>query len=457
MTKAFPAPERAPVESGHLKFRSLHRTAVLFAILAATRCALYSDVSVEPLTIIPSKIERGADLQDMVRRADYLRALEYGTTLDARTRKSAQDLVYLGQAELAANRINSARQHLRAAIDLAPFHKVYADAAWGLSQAEYMDNNFETSLEWAQVAMQHGLTVLQWHLDYLKALINVQVYRHASGPRSDDLRMKIGRPDVPRIEVKLNKSSAPVTAVIDSGAVLSIMSQRLAQEHPVRRLPVARGTFYGLLGEPISVEFAMLDTLELGSIVLENVPVAIMPDDKMRFLVTGKKEFRIDFLLGANLLKEFRLDFDFDRNRVNFTYLTSLDKQPAADQNLFFDGFRPHVRATINKRGWFMFVLDTGSEVTFLNESQLAAMPINMFAPRVHNATLQGLGGARKRGSKLEDVEIGVDKWAGAFRTLPMYSGAEQERAVGIIGENFLKNFHVVVDFGRMRVDLKRR
>src|SRR6185503_287357 len=144
-----------------------------------------------------------------------------------------------------------------------------------------------------------------------------------AGPRSDELHMKIGRPDVPRIEVKMNRSPSPVTAVIDSGAVLSIISQRLAEEHPVRRLPVTRGTFYGLLGEPISVEFAMVDTLELGEIVLENVPVAIMPDDKMRFLVTGKKEFKIDFLLGANLLKEFRLDFDFDRNRVTFTYLLS--------------------------------------------------------------------------------------------------------------------------------------
>jgi hypothetical protein len=38
-----------------------------------------------------------------------------------------------------------------------------------------------------------------------------------------------------------------------------------------------------------------------------------------------------------------------------------------------------------------------------------------------------------------------------------MYTGAEQERSVGIVGENFLKNFKTVIDFGRMRVDLARR
>ena len=424
------------------------------AVLAG--CALYSDVSIEPLTIIPTKIDRGADLQDMVRRADYLRAVELAPTIDARPRKSAQELLALGTAELAANRIDAARQHLRAALELAPFHTAYAEAAWGLSQAEYMENNFETSLEWAQVAIDHGLTVLQWHLDYLKALQNVDVYHQTGGPQSTDVRLRIGRPDVPRVEVRLNNTTN-VTAVIDSGAVLSIMSQRLAAQTAIHRLPITHGTFYGLLGEPISVEFALVDSMQIGDMALANVPVAIMPDDKMRFLVTGKKEFKIDLLLGANLLKEFRLDFDFDRSRVTFTKLLSTDKHPAADQNLFFAGFRPHVRGTINKRGWFLFVLDSGSEVTFLNESQLAAMPINMFAPRVHSAILQGLGGAKKHGSKIDEVEIGVDKWAGAFRTLPMYSGGENERAVGIIGENFLKNFNVVVDFGRMRVDLDRR
>ena len=62
-----------------------------------------------------------------------------------------------------------------------------------------------------------------------------------------------------------------------------------------------------------------------------------------------------------------------------------------------------------------------------------------------------------KRGAKLENVEIGIDEWGGKFKTLPMYMAADRDQAVGIIGQNFLKNFNVVIDFGRMRVDLKRR
>ena len=37
-----------------------------------------------------------------------------------------------------------------------------------------------------------------------------------------------------------------------------------------------------------------------------------------------------------------------------------------------------------------------------------------------------------------------------------MYQSDDRAHAVGIIGENFLKNFRVIVDFGKMRVELIR-
>ncbi len=431
------------------------QTLTLLAVLGVAGCALYSDVAIQPLVVLPTKIERGSDVAAMLRRADYLRAVESAPLIDAKPRKIATELVALGSAELAAARYDAARQHLRSALDLNPFRTTYAEAAWNLAQVEYMNNNYETALEWAETATKNGLTVLQWHREYLAALTNVQVYRF-SGLPSDDVPMKMGRPDVPRIDTRINKVPEKVITVIDSGAVLSIMSERQAKAMNVRRLPVGRGTFYGLLGEPIGVEFGLIDTLEIGAIVIDNVPIAIMPDEKMRFLVTDKKEFRIDFLLGANLLKEFKLELNFSRSRAIFTRLTSRDRLPAADQNLFFEGFRPHVRGTVNQHGWFVFIIDTGSEVTYLNEAQIRALPINVFAPRMHGATLQGLGGAKKHGTKLTDIKIGIDKFEGLFRTLPLYTG-DEERAVGIVGENFLKNFDVVIDFGRMRVDLKKR
>jgi hypothetical protein len=417
-------------------------------------CSLYSEVDVTPLILQPANIDRGADLASMLRKADYLRAMDMAAVLDDRERKSAADLAALGSAYLAAGRYDDARGRLRTALDLEPFRTTYAQIAWDLSQVEYLSNNFESSLEWAKIAQGRGLNIRQWHLDYLESLAQVSAYRF-TGADTDSLRFKFGRPDVPRINVRIN-GKREVEGIIDSGAVLSIVSKRLASSLPVTPLGKTEGTFYGLLGEPIPVTFGILEAVALGDIVVENVPVAIMPDDKMKFLISKREgtQFHMDFLLGSSLLKEFRLELDFDRGRVIFTRVT--ERRPASNQNLFFENFRPHVRGAVNRKAWYLFILDTGSEITFLNQSRIAALPVGAFAG-MHSATLQGLGGAMKRGQKLEDVEIGLDRWGGKFRTIPMYLADERDQSVGIIGQNFLKNFNVVIDFGRMRVDLRRR
>ncbi len=431
--------------------------AAVALVLAFTGCTLYNEVSVAPLRLSPSGVERGADLPSMLRKADYLRAIEFAPTIDSHPRRTALDLGALGSAYLAAGRFDAARARLRAALDMQPYRTAYAEIAWNLSQVEYLANNFDASLEWAEIAASHGLQIRQWHLDYLKSLSNIPVYSF-SGKNRERLSFRFGRPDVPRIASRLNGAHR-VEAIIDSGAVLSIVSQRLASRLNLRRLGTFEGTFYGLLGEPIAVQFGLIDRLELGEMVIENVPVAIMPDEKMRFLVSkrDKQELHIDLLLGSNLLKEFRLELDFDRRAVTFTRLTDADRRPDPNQNLFYEGFRPHVRGAVNGRAWFLFILDTGSEITFLNQSRLDLLPVRSFGGGAHTATLQGLGGAMKRGAKLMDVQVGVAEWSGTFRTIPMYDSDEHELSVGILGQNFLGRFNVVIDFGRMRVDLKRR
>lgn len=429
------------------------------ALVAVAACALYSDVAIAPLHLLPNNIERGSDLPSMLRKNDYLRAIEMASAVDAKTRRNPADLSALGSAYLAAGRYDDARDRLRSALDLDPFRTSYAQIAWDLSQVEYLANNYESSLEWVKIATDHGLNVRRWHIDYLTALSKVPVYEFSGKPR-DRMPFRFTRPEVPRVNARLN-GTKDVEGIIDSGAVLSIVSERLAASLPVKRLGEFEGTFFGLLGEPIPVHFGLVEQVELGDIVIRNVPVAIMPDEKMRFLVSHesreeRKEFRMDFLLGSNLLKEFRIDLDFGSHHVTFTRLTAADRHPAANQNLFFQGFRPHVRGAINRKAWFLFILDTGSEITFLNEAKLSQLPVQVYTG-AHSAMLQGLGGAMKRGGKLENVEIGVDKWSGKFKTLPMYSSEEKESAVGIVGQNFMKNFNVVIDFGRMRVDLERR
>src|SRR5437764_10394660 len=200
------------------------RLAVLATLLAIAGSALYNDVSIAPLNMNPLLIDHGADVQGMVRKADYLRAVEYASTVEARQRPSASELGALGSAELSSGRYDDARKHLRAAIQLKPFHSTAAQIEWSLSQAEYMCNNYESALEWAEAATNHGIIVKQWHLDYLRALAHTRIYDF-SGLGTTHVPMKIAHPDVPRVDVRLNGTRS-INAVIDSGGVLSIASRQ---------------------------------------------------------------------------------------------------------------------------------------------------------------------------------------------------------------------------------------
>jgi hypothetical protein len=423
------------------------------ALLAAAGCALYSEVSIGPLMLEQGKLERGSNLQEMVETGDFNRAVQMARAFDSREKPAARDLALLGKAELAAGRFDSARRRLRQALDLKLNFQLEADVAWDLSQVEYLSNNYEASRVWADHAIRNGTRVMQWHLSFLDALSNVQTYR-MSRTEPTRMAMHFGKPDIPRVEILANGSHEAI-AVIDSGAVLSIISEDFARQAEVRSLGDFGGTFYGLLGEPIPVRFGLLETVQLGGIVVSNVPVAIMPDRKLHFFVYNREPFRMDVLIGANFLKEFRTTFDYREGTVTFAPLTAEMRRPADNQNMFFVNFRPLVHTTINRRGWYLFLIDTGSEVTFLNE-QLISKTAVRYAPKVHGANLQGLGGAQQTGQKIENVEIGVDRWAGLFKNLPLY-GNESTNALGILGQNLLKHFVVVMDFGTMRLELQRQ
>lgn len=419
---------------------------------AAAGCALRSDVTITPLFILPSQERTSStSVRVLVDKGDFARAARFAEDVTSSPEPSHKQLAALGDAELACGRFDEARTHLKAALDLHPFRTDAGAIGWSLSQLEYLTNNFSAALEWAKYATEHGTTVKQWHMDYLKSLGSTRVYQF-SGEPSARAAMMFGKPDVPRIDVEIE--GKPAVAVIDSGAVLSIVSDTLARELNVQPLGDFQGTFFGLLGEPIAVRFGLVKSLRIGGVNVANVPVAIMAEQELRFVVHNQKAFAMRLILGANFLKEFRLELDVSKGEAVFKPLTPADRKPSPDQNLFHVGFRPFVHGAINHRAWYLFVLDTGSEVTFLNKDLLGKTPVRS-AEKIHGATLQGLGGSRKRGSKIMNVEVGVDKWAGRFEDLPLY-GTEHSQAFGILGQDLLKKFRVVIDYGAMRVELNR-
>src|SRR5262245_35611135 len=114
---------------------TLRRTSLLLVTGLVAGCALYSDVSISPLLVPLTNVERGSDPSSMLRKADYIRLVEFAPSYETKRNRSAQELLAVGQAEVISGRYDAARRHLRSAIDLNPFHTTYSEIAWALSQA----------------------------------------------------------------------------------------------------------------------------------------------------------------------------------------------------------------------------------------------------------------------------------------------------------------------------------
>lgn len=429
----------------------------LFGILLAlvlSGCALHDEVTITPLVVDPSQIQRSPNFaEDLVAIGDYPKAIALASTIDAKPKPTMKELKALAEAELAAGRFDDARRHFKAALKQTPYRTEYGEISWGLSQVEYWTKNYPAAISWAHEAVEHGLEVRSWWIQLLEELGTTPIHV-VEGATEVSLRIVHEKPDIPRIETRVNDTR--VTGIIDSGAAMTIVSDRLAAEARLPFLGEFTGTFYGLLNEPIEVRFAMVDRLRLGDMTIRSVPVAVMSGEKMKFLTLNKTPFHIDFLIGANLLREFRLDFDFIESRMSLAWVPVEDRVPDHDQNLFFIQGKPAVHATIDGKGWYFLIVDTGSEVTYLNSAEINRAQIGRsFAKVYRGAELQGLGGSTKRGIKVENVGIGIHAWEGVFKNLPLYS-SPRSGAFGLVGENFLRNFRVTLDFGRMKMTLDR-
>lgn len=423
-----------------------HSGVIALVCLLFSGCTLQNDVVVYPLLTTPPR-RPFSTLVSSVQAGDYVRAMTFIETAARKTLRPAEESAALGKTELAAGRYEAANVHLQEALARESSRDKLAMIAFDLSQTSYLTDRFADARRWARAAADYGLPIRSWYLAFLDALAGAPPLTIEGA--ATETPFDFGSPDIPRIQVTVN-GGRDVSSILDTAAVLTIVSEKLAADLSIRKLGEFNGTFVGLIGEPIRVTFGVLDSIRIGGMEARNVPVAIMPDEKLSFFVVEKRPFKMDLLLGMNLLRRFKLDLRFTNRILSMTPIERKDDM-VEDPNLFLVDFRPVVPASIHRKGSYPFLLDTGSEVTFLNSTTLSDTSVRG-AKTVHGATLQGLGGTRKYGEKVGAVELGVAGWGATYKTLPLFE--HDSSAFGIVGQSFLKHFRVVIDFGRMRLDL---
>lgn len=114
-------------------------------------------------------------------------------------------------------------------------------------------------------------------------------------------------------EVQLEGIEKPQNFIIDTGASISVISEKLAQQEDLTNyiLPT-RMRIFGAAGVAEDVKTVLLPKVTLGTFVRENINAAVLDLEPLN----ETAGFTQDGILGANFLRHFRVSFDFQRGLI---------------------------------------------------------------------------------------------------------------------------------------------
>lgn len=114
-------------------------------------------------------------------------------------------------------------------------------------------------------------------------------------------------------EVRLEGIDKPLNFIIDTGASVSVVSEKLvAEEELTTYIVPVRMRVYGAAGIADDVQTVMLPRVMLGSLAREQITAAILDMEP----VNETAGFTQNGILGGNFLGHYRLSFDFQRGLI---------------------------------------------------------------------------------------------------------------------------------------------
>jgi tetratricopeptide (TPR) repeat protein len=131
-------------------------------------------------------------------------------------------------------------------------------------------------------------------------------------------------------EVHLEGVEKPLNFIIDTGASVSVVSEKLAQDEDLGGfLQPTRLRIYGAAGITEDVKSLLLPKVMLGTFTREQISAAVLDLEP----VNETAGFTQNGILGANYLRHFRVSFDFQRGLIRL--------EPLANDGKGGDSVRP--------------------------------------------------------------------------------------------------------------------
>ncbi len=126
-------------------------------------------------------------------------------------------------------------------------------------------------------------------------------------------------------EVKIDGIEKPISFIMDTGASVTVISEALAEREDLHRFTQpSRIKVYGAAGVTENVKMLLLPRIGLGSHMRRNIAAAVLDMEP----INETAGFEQAGIIGGNILRYFRVTFDFERAVLR---LEPLEAVPADD------------------------------------------------------------------------------------------------------------------------------
>jgi predicted aspartyl protease/Flp pilus assembly protein TadD len=269
----------------------------------------------------------------------------------------------------------------------------------------------------------------------------------------------------PILNIRINGSKTPLRFVLDTGSGMSVISEETARKLGINS--VARGGLARAVGGGgrFEIVYGFINSMNIGDIRIENIPVYIRPFHDMQTPVDG--------YLGIAALARLVTTVDYGSRRMTLVKLRSTPEMTVGVnslswQNIPSDTTRPGVDVPVRTTasGFLSgevtiegikqplnFIIDTGATVSVLSER---AAELDEAVEFIQENRMRVFGAAgvseNVKIALLPKVVLGSfsrEKINAAVLDLEPINETAGFQQSGILGGNFLRHFRVIFDFQR--------
>jgi len=358
---------------------------------------------------------------------------------------------YQNRLQAALNEFKKALTLLNPTVDQAIQRNLYENIGY----LYYDLNNYKKAAPYLRQSKELGGEIEEAEIEFFEKFQSIP---YQIETQNQTTKLKMDYKGIPTVKSKVN-GSRELDFILDTGAQMTVLSSEMAKKLNVK--PLVSGSRGAGAGGEFSVDLGMIDSLQLGDIVIKNVPVAIIDSRKLTFKLFGFMTiFKIDGIIGLPLLKQFDVIFDYKGKRF------ILDAPQKIEEPLSFEGNFYLVRdmmilpVGINGIDGFTFHVDTGGggSHAFITPEGLEELKNQQLKISKNLRGVWGAGGGGVR--KFKDVKNVVLRICGFdIRNvdMPVFESPIKDKLLetdGFINNMILENFKVKMDFRKMQIIL---